>query len=102
MRREEELALKGTLAPLRRAAITFLGAGAIAALLAGCSGQTTFDQATSLGKYQISFASDPAVFNPPQQVTMSYALTDSTNGKAVSAYDTVYGALMHTLSSAAT
>jgi len=64
-------------------------------LLAACSGPTVVEQADHIGNYNISFSVDPQSMKPPQVGSVSYGISDATTGKPVSAFDTVYGALIH-------
>lgn len=70
--------------------------GLLAGSLVGCNGPTTLDTGQlSGGKYNVQISMDPQLVRPPQLVTLSYSITDSSTGKPVTDYQPVAGALMH-------
>ena len=85
----------GTLASWQRRAAVLLAAGAALALLSGCTGQTSIDQASSIGNYNIAFGIQPERLNPPQKAALNYGFTDAKTNKPVTKFDTVYGAMVH-------
>jgi hypothetical protein len=87
--------LVGTLASWQRRAATLLAAGAALALLSGCTGQTSIDQASSIGNYNITFGIQPERLNPPQRAALDYGITDAKTNKPVTKFDTIYGAMFH-------
>jgi hypothetical protein len=87
--------LIGTLASWQRRAATLLAVGAALALLSGCTGQTTIDQASTIGNYDISFGIMPERLNPPQRAALNYGFTDAKTNKPVTKFDTVDGAMIH-------
>src|SRR5437660_1591193 len=64
-------------------------------LLAGCARITSVDTLGRVDKYKVDVQIDPKTLNPPQQGTLSYAIADTTSGKPVTAFETVYGGLLH-------
>jgi hypothetical protein len=75
--------------------MAMVAAGVLATLLGGCVGQTTVDQAGSVGTYNVAFSMDPARLNPPQHGSVNYSVTDAKTNKPVITMDTIYGAEMH-------
>jgi hypothetical protein len=72
-----------------------LAVGLVLVLVSGCNGPTVVEQAQQVDGYNVGFSMDPQTLKPPQFGTVSYELTDAKTGKPLTAYDTIYGALIH-------
>ena len=76
-------------------ALTALTAGA----LAGCAGPTAVSEGGSTWKYEVKLRLDPVHLNPPALGTLSFEISDQTNGKPVTKFEPVFDIsdLMHTI-----
>lgn len=64
-------------------------------VLSGCTDPTTVDYPATSGSYNVTVSMDPQRLNPPQFATINYHVTDASNGKPVTNFSTVEGALFH-------
>ncbi|HST03166.1 MAG TPA: hypothetical protein VLQ48_00345 [Chloroflexia bacterium] len=64
-------------------------------VLSACTDPTTVDYPASSGNYNVTVSMDPQRLNPPQIATINYHVTDASNGKPVTNFSPVEGALFH-------
>ena len=77
--------------------VAVLAASMAVAVLVACNGPTRVDGPEGVENYRVQVSMDPPTLNPPQIGTISYTLTDTRNGKPVTEFTKVFGALFHNI-----